>query len=189
MVLLGYLAGSVPWGVVLTRAFAPQVDLRGSGSGNIGATNVRRTAGWQLGLATLAADTAKGALPVLIAKWIPLGESAVALVAAAAFLGHLYPLYTGLKGGGKGVATLGGCLMVLSPLTLAVCLGGFLVVAATFRRVSAASLTAVTLMPLGIWGFDASAPLTLWAVAVMALVWYRHRSNIHRMLQGTEPRI
>ena len=181
--------GSVPWGIVLTRHFAPHVDLRGSGSGNIGATNVRRTAGWQLGLATLAADAGKGAIPVLLARLAPLPDGSVALVAASAFLGHLYPIYTGLKGGGKGVATVGGCLMVISPPALVVGLITFVAAAAVFRRVSAASLASVAVMPPALWGFGASPLMMVWAVATAGLVWIRHRENIQRLLRGTEPRI
>jgi glycerol-3-phosphate acyltransferase PlsY len=189
LVLFGYLLGSVPWGVVITRRFAPHVDLRGSGSGNIGATNVRRTAGWQLGLATLAADAAKGALPVLLARLASLPDGSVALVAAAAFLGHLYPVYTGLKGGGKGVATVGGCLLVISPPALVAALVTFVAAAAAFRRVSAASLASAAVMPPALWGFGASPLMAAWAVATAGLIWIRHRENIQRLLRGTEPRV
>lgn len=190
---LAYALGSIPWGLVLTRMFT-SVDLRASGSGNIGATNVRRTAGTFLGLLTLVLDILKGYIPTSLAVSL-FGTGAfqsdlyVAAVALAAFLGHLYPLYMKGKNGGKGVATAGGCYLAISPAAVGAGVLGFLILLVTTRRVSAGSLAAAALLPAALWASTRSVVLTVAGVLVTAGIVFRHKENIRRLLAGTEPRI
>ena len=145
LVVLGYLAGCVPSGLLLGRRAG--IDVRRSGSGNIGATNVARSAGAVLGLATLVADAAKGALPVLLARALD-GRPAVATAAGvAAFLGHVFPV-TLRFAGGKGVATALGVLLVISPLAVVCALGVFVVAFLLARYVSLASVLAAIVVPI-----------------------------------------
>jgi glycerol-3-phosphate acyltransferase PlsY len=190
---LAYALGSIPWGLILTRTFT-SVDVRISGSGNIGATNVRRTAGTFLGLLTLTLDILKGYIPTSLAVslagtgriWSDLYVAAVAL---AAFLGHLYPLYMKGKSGGKGVATAGGCFLAVSPSAVGAAVLGFLLLVVTTRRVSAGSLAAATLLPAALWISTGSGILTAAGFFVAAGIVLRHRENIRRLLAGREPRI
>ena len=180
----GYLLGSIPFGVLLTRAFGAG-DLRQIGSGNIGATNVLRTGRKGLAAATLVLDGAKGALAVVIAAHVFPGEEIPA--AAAAFLGHLYPIWLKFKGG-KGVATLLGiCLALCWPigLTFAVVWLGLL---ALLRISSVAGMTAALSTPIAaalLGKFD----FVLLLIALAALVLWKHRANIDRLFAGTEPRV
>ena len=185
-----YALGSVPFGLVLTRRFT-DIDIQTTGSGNIGATNVRRLAGTKLGLATLAGDVLKGAFPAGMAAWLlpPNGELWVALTALAAFAGHLYPLYLGFRGGGKGVATAAGGFLPIAPMAVLVALLVFVLVVCMTRRVSAGSLAGSAMLPLAVWEATGSPEFSA-AAGLMALwiVW-RHRANMGRLLQGKEPRI
>jgi acyl phosphate:glycerol-3-phosphate acyltransferase len=189
---LAYLLGSIPFGLILTRCWTT-VDIRRIGSGNIGATNVRRAAGTPLGLATLAGDLAKGALPVwlaadLVAAGGSMSEFYLGGVLLAAFFGHLYPLYLRFKGGGKGVATLAGGLSILSPMACLVCLLTFILLVCAFGRVSVGSLGAAALLPLALWEATHSAPLTGVGGVVAFFIWLRHRDNLRRLLEGREPK-
>lgn len=181
-----YLLGSIPWGLVLARAFG-NIDIRRQGSGNIGATNVARAAGAGLGLATLIADVLKGALPVCLAQRVDPAEAAWVAAALLAFLGHLFPVFTGFRGGGKGVATALGGFLVLAPAAAAAGVAVFVAVFAVCRRVSAASLTAVLLLPAA--AALMGQPPVVWAGAAGAsvLIFWRHAENIRRLLAGTEP--
>ena len=182
---LGYLLGSVPFGVVITRALGPG-DLRKIGSGNIGATNVLRTGHKGAALATLLLDSGKGAIAVLLARWLG-GEGAALVAGAAAFLGHLFPVFLGFKGG-KGVATFLGTLIALSwPVGLMAC-GLWLLTAALTRISSLSALVAAAGAPLLALGFGARG-LALAALFMAALIFLRHRANIVRLVAGTEPRI
>jgi glycerol-3-phosphate acyltransferase PlsY len=188
LLLLGaYLIGAIPSGVILTR-LAGVGDVRQAGSGNIGATNVYRVAGRRLGIITLVCDALKGVLP--LAALLALGgysPAQLALIAAAAFLGHCYPVYLGFKGG-KGVATALGIFLVLSPLSV---LGAFLVFAGMlwkWRYVSLASITAAAVVPLFILLTERSLPLFLATLFISAMVILRHRTNIERLRNGTESR-
>lgn len=185
--VLGYALGSIPFGLVLTRA-AGLGDIRSIGSGNIGATNVLRTGRKGLALATFLGDALKGTVAILVARWFA-GEGAAMAAAVGAFLGHVFPVWLGFKGG-KGVATYIGCLLGLYwPAALAFC-AVWLAMAFTFRISSLSALTASVVVPLGLFlGGWASGPLTLVLVALAALVWFRHKENILRLLAGTEPRI
>jgi len=191
--LFAYLLGSIPWGIVLTRLFT-SVDIRQLGSGNIGATNVRRVAGTTLGALTLAGDVLKGVLPVWLAVTITApnelwGEIYISLVALAAFSGHLYPIYMKFKNGGKGVATAGGCFVVISPMACVVAILVFILFICLFKRASAASLAAAAALPVAVWYFTGSGILTGSAVVTAIFIYFRHIDNIKRLLSGAEPSI
>jgi glycerol-3-phosphate acyltransferase PlsY len=191
--LFAYLLGSIPWGLVLTRLFT-SVDIRQLGSGNIGATNVRRVAGTTLGALTLAGDVLKGAFPVWLAVTITApnelwGEIYISLVALAAFSGHLYPVYMKFKDGGKGVATAGGCFVVISPMACAVAIVVFILFICLFNRASAASLAAAAALPVAVWYVIGSGVLTGCAVVTAIFIYFRHIDNIKRLLSGAEPSI
>ncbi len=193
VIILAYLLGSIPFGLVLTRIFT-DIDIRKAGSGNIGATNVRRLAGTPLGILTLAGDIAKGAVPVLLARSVPTPEFLqqdifLSLVALAAFCGHLFPIYVKMKSGGKGVATAAGSLAVISPLAVLVALGAFLLVAFVSNRVSAGSLAAAAALPPSLWWTTHSVAYTICALLMTVGIFVRHSSNIRRLLDGSEPGI
>ncbi len=181
----GYLLGSVPFGVLVTRALGLG-DVRAIGSGNIGATNVLRTGSKGAALATLLLDGGKGALAVLLAR-ATAPEDAAQLAGFAAFLGHCFPVWLGFRGG-KGVATFLGILLAIAwPVGLAAC-ATWAATAALLRISSLSALVAAVLSPLWavLLGRSEVAALCL-ALAVLILV--RHRANIARLLAGTEPRI
>jgi glycerol-3-phosphate acyltransferase PlsY len=182
--LLGYLLGSVPFGLILTKAFGT-ADLRSIGSGNIGATNVLRTGSKGLAATTLLLDGAKGFFAVwLTARWFP---DCIALAAAGAVLGHCFPVWLKFKGG-KGVATLlGVCLALAWPIGLAYA-GVWLAMLAIFRISSLAGMAAAVAAPIAAW---ASANAFYWPVlaGLAGLVLVLHRANISRLLAGTEPRV
>ncbi len=183
--LLGYLCGSIPFGLILTRA-AGTSDLRAIGSGNIGATNVLRTGRKDLAALTLLFDLLKGTVPVLAAAYVAPGDPKLS-AALGAFLGHLFPVWIRFRGG-KGVATFLGCLLAAAwPAALA--FGAiWLVIAFLTRYSSAAALAASALTPviLGLMGESQSA-LMFGLMAV--LLWTKHRANISRLLAGTESKI
>lgn len=191
--ILAYLLGSVPWGLVLTRMFTT-VDIRRQGSGNIGATNVRRLAGTPLGLLTLAGDLLKGAAPVYLAVNVtgldPIQQALfVSVVALTAFAGHLFPLYLKLKGGGKGVATAAGCFLVISPMSVLAVLIAFLLILGWSGRVSVGSLSAAAVLPAAVWWRLGSPVYCGCAVLMAVLIVLRHRDNIRRLLNGSEPAV
>jgi glycerol-3-phosphate acyltransferase PlsY len=180
----GYILGSIPFGLVLTR-LAGLGDIRKIGSGNIGATNVLRTGNKPLALAVLLLDSGKGAIAVLIAAhW---GENAALAAGLGAVLGHLFPVWLRFKGG-KGVATTFGTLLALAwPVGLIAC-GLWLLTALIFRMSSAAALTAIAATPIAAYFLDGMS-LAATALLLAALVWFKHAANIERLLKGTEPRI
>lgn len=183
--VLGYLLGSVPFGIVITRALGLG-DLRAIGSGNIGATNVLRTGHKGAALATLVLDAAKGAVAVLIAR-AAVGEDAAQVAGGMAFLGHLFPVWLGFKGG-KGVATFLGTLLALAwPVGLAAC--ATWAVAALVTRISSASALIAAAFS-GLWSliFDRGDVLFL-TFGLMVLVYIRHWPNLKRIKAGTEPKI
>ena len=188
----GYLLGSIPFGVILTRA-AGAGDVRNIGSGNIGATNVLRTGRKDLAVATLILDAGKGAIALLIARHL-FGETAGAIAGGAAFMGHLFPVWLGFKGG-KGVATFFGLILAACwPLGL-MAAATWLIVAFALRYSSLAALVAAALaplyalLPLLALGLPAPAPILILAIFTAVLIYIRHHENIARLLKGAEPKI
>ena len=185
-VALGYLLGSVPFGLVLTR-LAGLGDIRKVGSGNIGATNVLRTGRKGLALATLLLDGAKGALAVL-AGYALAGPWGVVGGGLGAVFGHLFPVWLRFRGG-KGVATGFGVLIAADPVAGLTAGAVWVAVAAATRLSSAGALSAFLAAPLLMWAFGAHPAKIVLTIVVASLVWVRHRANIQRLLAGTEPRI
>jgi len=190
-VLAAYLIGSLSFAVIVSRGMGLD-DPRNYGSGNPGATNVLRSGNRGAALLTLAFDALKGYAPVLLAlvygPRFGLGETTVALVGLAAFLGHLWPVFFGFKGG-KGVATAAGVLLALNPWLGAATLLTWLIIAAFFRYSSLASIVAALFAPfyqLLIWGV---APMLLSITAMSLLLLWRHAANLRKLFAGTESRI
>jgi glycerol-3-phosphate acyltransferase PlsY len=182
--LLGYLLGSIPFGLLLTRA-AGLGDIRNIGSGNIGATNVLRTGHKGLAAATLLLDALKGVAAVLIADQV--GQLAAVGAAAGAVIGHMFPVWLSFKGG-KGMATTLGVMWGLSWPVGAIACAAWLLCAAIFRYSSLASLLSVVIAAPAAWLLTDPRAATLLTLLV-PLVWVRHHENIARLIKGTEPRI
>ncbi len=190
-IVLAYLVGSLSFAVIVSRA-AGLADPRSYGSGNPGATNVLRSGHRVAAVATLALDALKGYLPVFLALWLGprfgLGETTVALVGLAAFVGHLWPVYFGFRGG-KGVATAAGVLFALQPLLALATLVSWVVIAAFFRYASLASIVAALFAPfyqMLIWGAE---PVMAAVAPMCVLLIWRHEANIRKLLAGKESRI
>ncbi len=184
--LFSYLLGSIPVGVLLARLRG--LDPRTTGSGNIGATNVMRSAGKTLGIATLLGDILKGAVPTLVASHYSLPYGAVAVIGLAAFLGHLFPIYLRFKGG-KGVATAVGIFLALSPLAVAADLVIFAFILYRWKYVSLGSLACAALMPVLMRLFGAPREYMILAFLMALLIFWKHRENIVRLRAGTENKI
>jgi glycerol-3-phosphate acyltransferase PlsY len=183
--VLGYLLGSIPFGLILTKLAGTQ-DLRSIGSGNIGATNVLRTGRKELAAATLLLDMLKGTVAVVIAGHFG-GPNAAMLAALGAFLGHLFPVWLSFKGG-KGVAVYIGVLIGLYwPAALAFCVI-WLATAIISRYSSLSALVASVVTPIFLWWFDHAALAALFALLTL-LLFYMHRENIRRLRAGTEGKI
>lgn len=182
-ILAGYLAGSIPFGLLLARA-AGLGDIRKIGSGNIGATNVLRTGNKSIAALTLLCDVLKSLVPVFVARWL-LGDAAAMLTGLAAMIGHIFPLWLGFKGG-KGVATAAGVLFALSwPLAVAALAVWIIVFAAS--RIS--SLSALCASLAAVIAYLWLGLPQVWFVLLLAmLVFFTHRANIARLLMGTEPK-
>lgn len=192
-VIGGYLLGSIPFGLIATK-LGGAGDVRQIGSGNIGATNVLRTGRKDLAAITLLGDGGKGAVAVLLAWLATRGQSVeaqatlTALAGGAAFLGHLFPVWLGFKGG-KGVATFFGTLLAAAwPVGLAAG-ATWLIMAAVFRMSSLAALTAAVLAPVFVFLFGRPEPIALLALFMAVLIYVRHLPNIRRLLKGEEPKI
>jgi len=189
--VFGYLLGSIPFGYLLVRIFTGD-DVRASGSGNIGATNVARKSP-ALGLATLILDAAKGLAPVLLARTAfgrPNQHLLMAVAALFAVVGHLYPVWLKFRGG-KGVATSLGAFLLLTPKSIVCMLLLFVILAAAFRYVSLGSVTAAAAFPLLAWAigeYQSPAELVIIAIVSLLVIW-KHRRNIGRLIAGTEPRL
>jgi len=182
--VIAYLVGSIPFGLVLTR-LAGYGDIRAIGSGNIGATNVLRTGNKKLALLTLLLDAAKGAVAVLAGARF--GPDMAAIAGAAVFLGHLFPIWLGFKGG-KGVATAGGVLLAIAWPVGLIAAAAWLVVAVALRYSSAAALAACAAAVL--FGWLLTDPQRAELITVIAvLVILRHHGNIRRLLRGEESKI
>jgi glycerol-3-phosphate acyltransferase PlsY len=199
VVCAAYLLGSVPFGYLMVRVTG-KGDVRETGSGGTGATNVTRRAGKGAGVLTLALDAAKGALAVLIARWM-LAPGAdvdwwVAASALAAIIGHVFPVWLGFRGG-KGVATGLGVFLLLAPLAVAVAALIFLLIVWQTRYVSLGSIVAAAAIPFGVWLRGAATaqptasltPLLTTALVGSALIILMHHANIGRLLRGTENRL
>lgn len=184
LIIAAYLLGSVPTGLVLARLVGG-VDIRTTGSGNIGATNVSRTLGWKVGVLTLVGDCLKGVLPVLLAYRLGFTEGWLALTGLAAFTGHIYTVFLRFKGG-KGVATALGVFLALSPLSVLAALAVFGLVFWKWRYVSLASISAAAAMPLLVALIDRRGLIFLMSGLIALLVIWRHRENIQRLRLGTE---
>ncbi len=187
LVILGYLMGSVSAAIVVCRLMGLP-DPRSQGSGNPGATNVLRIGGRSAAAITLLGDFLKGLLPVVLAQVAAVGPATVAATALAAFLGHLYPVFFRFQGG-KGVATSFGVVLGLSPWVALGALATWLVVAAVLRISSLAALSAAALCPLYLWWFELPGIYVAAVLVMVALLVWRHRGNIQRLLAGTEGRI
>jgi len=180
----GYLMGSIPFGVIFTR-MAGLGDIRNVGSGNIGATNVLRTGRKGLAAATLVGDALKGTAAVLIAaQWSP---QLAAIAGLGAFLGHLFPVWLGFKGG-KGVATFIGILIGLKPLAALIFAVIWLGLAFTTRYSSLSALVASAASPVALWLLGEPG-MAGTAIVLVALLWWKHSQNISRLLSGTEGKI
>jgi glycerol-3-phosphate acyltransferase PlsY len=187
LVVVGYVLGSIPTGILVAH-WQKGVDIRQHGSGNIGMTNVLRAVGKGAAALTLVGDLAKGLLPVLLARAWLTSPWAIGLVALAAVVGHMYPVFAGFRGG-KGVATtLGASIpLVLGPLLIAFLV--WIACVALRRQVSLGSLAAAAALPMAALLWGSPAAYILYALVAAALIWYRHRENIQRLLAGTEPTI
>lgn len=189
--LLGYLLGSIPIGLLLSRIFA-KVDPRTVGSKNIGATNVFRTAGKTLGILTLIGDVLKGLIPGIVIRWVATDQWGlttdqwIAIAGLSPFLGHIFPIFLGFKGG-KGVATAVGVYLPISPLSVLIEVFVFMGIVWKWRFISLGSMICATTIPVLIAFFrsDSQAYFVI-SVIIAALILYRHQSNIVRLLQGTE---
>ncbi len=185
ILIAAYLVGAIPTGVILTRLTGGE-DIRKTGSGNIGATNVYRTAGRKLGAITLLGDALKGLLPVFAVSVSGHYDSTqIALTAAAAFIGHCYPVYLGFKGG-KGVATALGIFLVFSPLAVLIAFVIFAGLVWKTRYVSLGSISAAASIPLTMILFQGDTSLFAGALFISAMIIWRHRENIDRLIKGSE---
>jgi glycerol-3-phosphate acyltransferase PlsY len=184
--LLGYLLGSLPFAVLVSKAFG-LADPRSFGSKNPGATNVLRSGNKAAALLTLLGDAAKGWLAMTLARQLGAEPLAVAFAGIAAFLGHIFPVFLGFRGG-KGVATALGVLAGFSGWLALICLATWLAVAAVFRYSSLASLAAAAAAPMAAWPLLGGEMAAIISFMSLLLFW-RHRQNIRKLLAGTESRI
>lgn len=182
--VLSYLLGAFPTGYLFFR-LASRKDIRTLGSGATGATNVLRLRGWKMAVLVALIDAVKGAIPALTAYRLTGDSGFAAACASAAVVGHCFPVYIGFKGG-KGVATAAGAMFSLAPGPAAVCLAVFLLLVGSTRYISLGSLAAAALFPVFGALLRRPAPLILWSLPLVAVILFRHRSNIGRLIRGTE---
>jgi glycerol-3-phosphate acyltransferase PlsY len=192
-VLISYLIGSIPSGLILSKAIG--VDIRQQGSGNIGATNVTRLLGKKLGVLTLVGDVLKAVIPMLAAHWYFVNagtevspndlDRILSLCGGAAFLGHIFPIYLKFRGG-KGVATALGVFLVLEPVAVLISLFIFVAVVYFSGFVALGSLLVSALLTLWIWLLGGTPNHVLLAFLIGVLIWIKHADNIKRLLAGTE---
>jgi glycerol-3-phosphate acyltransferase PlsY len=187
VLIIIYLIAAIPTGVILSRLMGSE-DVRLKGSGNIGATNVYRVAGKLAGILTLAGDIMKGFLPLLACKtWLAPTPTQLGVASAIAIIGHCYPVYLKFKGG-KGVATAVGIFLVLSPQAVLMVLAVFVLTVVTTRYISLGSVLAAMSAPLLILMLNHPQPIFLATLFIAMLVVWRHRTNIHRLMHGSEDR-
>ena len=184
-ILIGYLAGSVPFAYLLARRRG--IDVRIAGSGNVGAANVLRTTGPWRGVIVMALDMSKGIAAVAIANLLG-GTSAMALSGAAAIVGHIYPVWLGFHGG-KGVAVAAGVFTLLSPAATGAAAALFLAIAWITRYISLASMAATVALPPAAWILGSPLPVVVAAFGSATLILFRHRANWSRLRHGTERRV
>ena len=184
LITFAYLLGSISSAIIVCRILGLP-DPRGQGSGNPGATNVLRIGGKKAAAITLMGDMLKGLIPVLVAKLFGASIALQALVALAAFLGHLYPIFFGFRGG-KGVATALGVLLGLHWPVGLLTIATWLVIAKLFKISSLSALISMLLAPLYIWWLVPDRSLFIVVVFMVALLFWRHRSNIRNLIKGTE---
>ena len=183
LLVLAYLLGSVPTGLLLGRAYG--IDVRKEGSGNIGATNLYRTLGRKIGIITLVGDCLKGLVPVLVVQsFMP---EYAAWVGLAAFCGHVFSVFLRFKGG-KGVATALGVFLALAPLAVGIALVVFIVCTVLWRYVSLGSIAAAAIMPLAVMVLRGDKVLIAVTLIIALVVIAKHHENIRRLLTGTESR-
>jgi acyl phosphate:glycerol-3-phosphate acyltransferase len=188
VIVCSYLLGSIPFGYILVRVFQG-VDVRDIGSGNIGATNVARTAGKGVGILTLFLDAAKGAIPILIGdRVLHLSSVWLCAVGLAAVVGHVLPIYLKLRGG-KGVATALGVFLALSPASTGVAVAAFLVTFLVTKIVSLGSLIGAIVLTATSWFVDGRREVTVLAIVCTLIIVVRHQGNIRRMLERQEPQL
>ena len=185
-VVLGYLAGSVPFAFLLARRRG--VDLRRAGSGNVGAANVLRTSGVPNAVLAMCLDAAKGAVVVLVAQRMSPGSATPVAGGLAAVLGHIYPVWIGFRGG-KGVATAAGVFVVLAPVAIAVAGGVFALATWATRYISVGSMTAAVTLAVTAAAADAPPAVAVGAAVAAVIIVHRHRGNFARLLAGTERRV
>lgn len=186
LLVLSYLVGAIPFAFILTRWFL-DIDIREEGSGNVGSTNVLRTAGRQIALASFTGDVLKGVL----AAWLGMhfgGEVLAALCSVAAVIGHCWPVYLGFRGG-KGVATSAGIILYLFPQGVLISLVVFVIIVAISRYVSLASISVAALLPFLMWVFHKPSAILVMGAIMAALVIFQHRDNIKRLLDGSEMKL
>jgi glycerol-3-phosphate acyltransferase PlsY len=186
VVAFGYLAGSIPFSYLLARWRG--VDLRYAGSGNVGATNVLRTTGVPSAVLAFCLDAAKGAVAVLVAQRFSADPVAHVASGLAAIVGHVYPVWLGFRGG-KGVATGGGMFMILTPTAVAIAVAAFVVAVWVTRYASVGSVAAAATLAVTTAAIGVPSSVAVGAVIAAAIVIHRHRSNLARLLAGTERRV
>ena len=185
-ILIAYLIGSIPVGIILAKMKG--ADPRKVGSGNIGATNVMRAAGKKIGILTLVGDILKGLIPTLAAIYYRQPYLLIAAIGLATFLGHLFPLYLKFKGG-KGVATAVGVYLALSPLAILINVVIFILVLFKWRYVSLGSLIGTGIVPFTMIALKAPAEYVYLSFVVGVLIFVKHKDNIKRLLKGAEHKI
>jgi glycerol-3-phosphate acyltransferase PlsY len=185
-IVAAYCLGSIPFALLLAKRWG--TDLRGVGSGNLGATNVARASGIRAGLIVAFLDAGKGAASVILAARLSQNPSAPAIAGFAAVVGHVYPVWLRFRGG-KGVATACGVFAVLTPLAVPPALAVFIAAVWLTRYVSAGSVLASLVLPTAAYATGSPAPAVIAAVASGALIIFRHRSNLARLRTGTERRL
>ena len=188
VIVVSYFIGGIPFGFLISKRFGG-IDIRQHGSGNTGATNVYRVLGKKAGFSTLALDILKGMLPVLFVKYVyPREDGTAALCGFAAILGHNWSPFLEFKGG-KGVATASGVFLAILPIPTIASIAAFAAVVKKTRTISAGSIAAAVVLPAVAFCMRHTVPLYKYAALVVGvMVILKHRANIHRLIEGTEPR-
>lgn len=184
--ILAYLLGSIPFSLIIAK-FSKGIDIRNHGSGNVGATNVLRAAGKKEAALALIADTLKGALPVLIAKFV-LEDFWIAATVVLVVFGHVFPIFAGFKGG-KGVATSLGAFIVIIPTGVIISLVIWILVLGVFRYASLASIIAAIALPAICWGLKSPLAFTAATSISAVIILLKHTENIKRLIAGTENKV